>query len=138
MKTVTQQLGLGLMLSALLITVPPMAGAWFNGVMGNFNGYSLFSQWNNNSSPTQNGLPPQMGGSSLVRQEVSQESINNIKNHHLANHSDGSHSYNINSSLGLDTGVKPSVGRGDVVKAPSTEEPNGVRNSLTQDRNTKA
>ena len=28
MQTVTQQLGLGLMLSTLLITVPPMAGAW--------------------------------------------------------------------------------------------------------------
>ena len=27
MQTVTQQLGLGLMLSTLLITVPPMAGA---------------------------------------------------------------------------------------------------------------
>ena len=36
METVTQQLGLGLMLSTLLITVPPMAGMWFNGVMGSF------------------------------------------------------------------------------------------------------
>ena len=33
MQTVTQQLGLGLVLSALLITVPPMAGMWFNGLM---------------------------------------------------------------------------------------------------------
>ena len=33
MQTVTQQLGLGLTLSTLLIVVPPMAGMWFNGVM---------------------------------------------------------------------------------------------------------
>ena len=34
--TATQQLGLGLILSTLLIVVPPMAGMWFNGVMGSF------------------------------------------------------------------------------------------------------
>ena len=136
MKTVTQQLGLGLMLSALLITVPPMAGAWFNGVMGNFNGYSLFSQWNNNSSPTQNGLPPQMGGSSLAKQEVSYNKESNVQNR-LTNTLPDSLGH-IDNNMVVGTGVKTSVGRGDVVKAPSTEEPNGVRNSLTQDRNTKA
>ena len=47
MRTVTQQLGLGLMLSPLLIVVPPMAGAWFNGVMGSFNGYNPIERWNN-------------------------------------------------------------------------------------------
>jgi type IV secretion system protein VirB6 len=36
MQAATQQLGLGLMLSTLLITVPPMAGSFFNGVMGSF------------------------------------------------------------------------------------------------------
>lgn len=40
MQTVTQQLGLGLMLSTLLITVPPMAGAWFNGMMSTYSGYN--------------------------------------------------------------------------------------------------
>jgi type IV secretion system protein VirB6 len=36
MQAATQQLGLGLMLSTLLISVPPMAGSFFNGVMGSF------------------------------------------------------------------------------------------------------
>ena len=40
METVTQQLGLGLMLSTLLITVPPMAGMWFNGIMASYSGYN--------------------------------------------------------------------------------------------------
>ena len=47
MYSITQQLGLGLMLSPLLIVVPPMAGAWFNGVMGSFNGYNPIERWNN-------------------------------------------------------------------------------------------
>ena len=34
MQAATQQLGLGLLLSTLLISVPPMAGQFFNGVMG--------------------------------------------------------------------------------------------------------
>ena len=58
MQTVTQQLGLGLMLSTLLITVPPMAGAWFNGVMGSFSGYNPAERWNNPS----NGQPSTMPG----------------------------------------------------------------------------
>lgn len=53
MQAATQQLGLGLILSTLLITVPPMAGMWFHGVMGNFNAYSpLTDRWNNNNPTT--------------------------------------------------------------------------------------
>ncbi|WP_369587165.1 type IV secretion system protein [Kingella oralis] len=41
------QLGLGLMLSTVLIIVPPMAGAWFNGVMsGAYYGTNHFGGWN--------------------------------------------------------------------------------------------
>ena len=51
METVTQQLGLGLMLSTLLITVPPMAGMWFNGVMGSFSAYSVIGNGNRQEVP---------------------------------------------------------------------------------------
>lgn len=51
METVTQQLGLGLMLSTLLITVPPMAGLWFNGVMGSFSAYSVIGNGNRQEVP---------------------------------------------------------------------------------------
>ena len=45
MDTVMQQLGLGLILSTLLITVPPMAGMWFHGVMGSYSGYNALQGW---------------------------------------------------------------------------------------------
>ncbi len=45
MEASTQQLGLGLILSTLLITVPPMAGMWFNGVMGSASGFNTFVGW---------------------------------------------------------------------------------------------
>jgi type IV secretion system protein VirB6 len=51
MQAATQQLGLGLMLSTLLITVPPMAGSFFNGVMGGFSNYNAFNA---------GGAPPAM------------------------------------------------------------------------------
>ena len=51
METDTQQLGLGLMLSTLLITVPPMAGMWFNGVMGSFSAYSVIGNGNRQEVP---------------------------------------------------------------------------------------
>ena len=53
METVTQQLGLGVILSALLITVPPMAGMWFNGLMSSaYYGTNYFSGWNGMSGRT--------------------------------------------------------------------------------------
>ena len=51
MQTVTQQLGLVLMLSTLLITVPPMAGAWFNGMMAGFRAYSVIGNGNRQEVP---------------------------------------------------------------------------------------
>lgn len=58
MQMVTQQLGLGLMLSTLLITVPPMAGMWFNGVMGSFSAYSVIGNGNGNRQE----VPPHLDG----------------------------------------------------------------------------
>ena len=43
------QLGLGLMMSTVLILVPPMAGVWFNGVMASTYGTNHFERWNNSS-----------------------------------------------------------------------------------------
>ena len=51
MYSVTQQLGLGLMLSTLLIVVPPMAGMWFNGVMGQYYGSNYLGGWNGAKPP---------------------------------------------------------------------------------------
>ena len=56
-QTATQQLGLGMILSTLLITVPPMAGMWFNGVMSFASGFSPIQNWNNNPlQPTGNSV----------------------------------------------------------------------------------
>ena len=60
MQSATQQLGLGLLLSILLVTVPPMAGAYFNGLMAAYSPYSVFAGWNNSNSNTAANavLPP--------------------------------------------------------------------------------
>ena len=50
------QLGLGLMLSTVLIIVPPMAGSWFNGMMsGAYYGANQFERWNNPSGSSNSG-----------------------------------------------------------------------------------
>ena len=46
------QLGLGLMLSTVLIVVPPMAGSWFNGMMGTFASFNHFGGWNGSHAAT--------------------------------------------------------------------------------------
>ncbi len=50
-QAATQQLGVSVMLSTLLITVPPMAGMWFNGVMGTSYGTNYFGGWNGGQLP---------------------------------------------------------------------------------------
>ena len=74
MQTVTQQLGLGLMLSTLLITVPPMAGAWFNGMMAGFSAYSVIGNGNRQE------VPPHLdgGASQRVNYDVQNPSNNSI------------------------------------------------------------
>ena len=61
MQAATQQLGLGLILSTLLITVPPMAGMFFNGVMGGFQNYNMMNGWVG-GPPAGNNAPQTMGG----------------------------------------------------------------------------
>lgn len=66
MSAATQQLGLGLLLSTLLITVPPMAGMWFSGVMGNYSGYNALQGWGG-------GKPSAMPGHNHYDQKVEQQ-----------------------------------------------------------------
>ena len=72
------QLGLGLMLSTVLIVVPPMAGNWFNGMMGTFASFNHFGGWNGSHAATApspgSGMPntpPQTQGVSYQNANVS-------------------------------------------------------------------
>ena len=58
MQAATQQLGLGLILSTLLITTPPMAASFFNGVMGQFSSYNQLGGMGVPAS----GVPPSSSG----------------------------------------------------------------------------
>ena len=86
MDTVTQQLGLGLILSTLLITVPPMAGMWFSGVMGTFSGYNALQGWGGGLPSTPPGMNNQQQMVNHNVQNFSNNANNNsqssIKNHH--------------------------------------------------------
>ena len=68
METVTQQLGLGLMLSTLLITVPPMAGMWFNGIMASYSGYNAMQGWGNGQPATPPGMNSQQQQNNYIAQ----------------------------------------------------------------------
>ena len=74
METVTQQLGLGLMLSTLLITVPPMAGMWFNGIMASYSGYNAMQGWGNGQPATPPGMNSQQQQANYNAQNFSSES----------------------------------------------------------------
>ena len=51
-QSAMNQLGLGLMLSTVLIVVLPMAGSWFNGMMGTFASFNHFGGWNGSHAAT--------------------------------------------------------------------------------------
>ena len=78
METVTQQLGLGLMLSTLLITVPPMAGMWFNGVMGSFSPYSVIGNGNRQE------VPPHLDGG--ASRQMTEHRANQVTERLAQNH----------------------------------------------------
>ena len=85
MQTVTQQLGLGLMLSALLITVPPMAGVWFNGVMGNsYSGYNALQGWGSKQLPA-TPLGMNSTEANAMAQSTSQDRSSNVNNNPYIN-----------------------------------------------------
>lgn len=53
-----QQGGLGLVLTMLILSSPPMAAMFFQGTLGNFNAYNAFA---NQAPPLGSGLPPSAG-----------------------------------------------------------------------------
>ena len=85
METVTQQLGLGLMLSTLLITVPPMAGMWFNGVMATYSGYNAMQGWGTGQPATPPGMNSQQQQTNYNVQNRAGDSNNTYSNGHNSN-----------------------------------------------------
>lgn len=65
-----QQGGIGLILTTLILTCPPMAAMFFQGTLGNFTAYSMMgAQLNGNAAPPnhqQQGYRPSQGPSSAV------------------------------------------------------------------------
>ena len=82
MQMVTQQLGLGLMLSTLLITVPPMAGMWFNGVMASYSGYNAMQGWGSGQPATPPGMNSQQTQVNYDVQNYSGKLSNDKSNNH--------------------------------------------------------
>ncbi|MDO4640693.1 MAG: type IV secretion system protein [Neisseria sp.] len=72
MDMATQQLGLGIILSTLLITVPPLAGAFFNGLAGSASGYNVFSGFD--KSDKKNQVNPNVDGGASYQSTGGQNS----------------------------------------------------------------
>ena len=104
MYSITQQLGLGLMLSTLLIVVPPMAGMWFNGVMGSFSPYAVIGGGNRQE------VPPHLDSGASRQQVVTNvdERMTHSHTQHqqpISNYTTGGYG-NANQSVDYNT-VKP-------------------------------
>ena len=106
MQTVTQQLGLGLMLSTLLIVVPPMAGMWFNGVMATYSGYNAMQGWGTGQPAT----PPGMN---------SQQTQANYNVQNFSNNSTNTPPSSIQQSVWTTGGSQPERTTTDTMKLPS-------------------
>jgi len=70
------QLGLGLMLSTVLIIVPPMAGNWFNGVMGGYFAANYMDRWNNPNGQNTVGTGQGSGSHGMPAYGNQQQSVN--------------------------------------------------------------
>ncbi|MFK3649760.1 type IV secretion system protein [Lysobacter enzymogenes] len=83
MSLALQQGGLGMILSALIITAPPMAGAFFNGVLGqyyganSFTGDGLKSQQSGGGSNAGGAYPPGTYAGQVQNQQAQQQQQNN-------------------------------------------------------------
>ena len=105
MQTVTQQLGLGLMLSTLLITVPPMAGAWFNGMMATYSGNAM-QGWGTGQPAT----PPGMNN---------QQQQANYNTQNFSKTSDSTPPTNVQQSVWTTGGNQPGSTTTDAIKSAS-------------------
>lgn len=54
-----QQGGLGIVLSMLILSAPPMAAMFFQGTLGSSANFNLYSSFSSQASPPGSGLPPQ-------------------------------------------------------------------------------
>ena len=106
MQTVTQQLGLGLMLSTLLITVPAMAGAWFNGMMATYSGYNAMQGWGTGQPAT----PPGMNN---------QQQQANYNTQNFSKTSDSTPPTNVQQSVWTTGGNQPGSTTTDAIKSAS-------------------
>lgn len=70
------QLGLGLMLSTVLIVVPPMAGNWFNGMMGGYFAANYMDRWNNPNGQNTVGTGQGSGAHGVPAYGNQQQSVN--------------------------------------------------------------
>lgn len=127
MDTVTQQLGLGLILSTLLITVPPMAGLWFNGVMGTFSAYAVMGV----GGASRQEIPPRLDGGASRQ-------ANHTERYNLSNSRPDTHNTTQQYARKIDYGSVPNgptdttktTGQSDIgaaVNYPNTYYPLPVR-----------
>ena len=75
-QSAMNQLGLGLMLSTVLIIVPPMAGNWFNGVMGGYFAANYMDRWNNPNGQNTVGTGQGSGAHGMPTSGNQQQSVN--------------------------------------------------------------
>ena len=75
-QSAMNQLGLGLMLSTVLVVVPPMAGNWFNGVMGGYFAANYMDRWNNPNGQNTVGTGQGSGAHGIPAYGNQQQSVN--------------------------------------------------------------
>jgi hypothetical protein len=117
MQAATQQLGLGLLLSTLLLSVPPMAGSFFNGLMGSFSsmqnsmGSMAGSAMPAGGAANQSGFASAQGGNNAGK-DASQTAQT------VSGDGQGkpSHSLGGETAGRVSTGQSSSIGNSDVVK----------------------
>ena len=123
MDTVTQQLGLGLILSTLLITVPPMAGMWFNGVMASFSPYAVMGV----GGASRQEVPPHLdgGASRLVNHNVQNRTGDSNNQQPSNNFNTTRTDYSSTSSTQPTDSTKPAgqADKGVAVNLPKTYYP---------------
>ena len=121
------QLGLGLMLSTVLIIVPPMAGSWFNGMMsGAYYGANQFERWNNPSGSSNSGSGSGSGAYGVPAYGNQQQSVN------YQNNAVQPHSQSVDATQRITRGIAINSGQ---ASNPTTSPANslvGVGNRTRQ------